>query len=118
MPPTAQDHRSWAKQNQDFYEHIGGSQSSWAGWPMTALFYVVVHEVLAFLADRNVHPRSHKETKATLRGNPQWTTLATMYEQLFGYSRDARYRCRRHTPEEIKLAEALVEMVRAEIATL
>jgi hypothetical protein len=115
---TAEDHRSWAKRNEEFYEHIGGSESAWSGWPMTVLFYVVVHEVTAFLVDQRIQTSTHADTRAALRQNPAWTQLAAMYDQFFGYSRDARYRCRVHSKLELKLAESLLDQVRNEIERL
>jgi hypothetical protein len=85
---------------------------------MTVLFYVAVHEVLAFLADNNIRPKSHAATSTALRGNQKWTRLAAMYEQFLAYSRDARYRCKVHSEVQLKLAENLLAQVRAEIAQL
>jgi hypothetical protein len=119
MPrPTAEEHRSWAQQNEAFYNHLRSGDEEWPGWPMTVLFYVAVHEVLAFLVERGVRPGSHEATRRMLRAKAEWTRLGAMYEQFLGYSRDARYRCVDHGEPQLTLAESLLAQIRSEVASL
>lgn len=114
---TAAEHYTQAQRNEAFYHQIGGSHSANPEWAMTALFYVVVHEVEAALRAVNA-PRSsdHHSRKAALRTlSPP---LAAQYETLYGLSVAARYECVRHSQTALALAEARLPMIRAAIAKL
>ncbi len=83
---------------------------------MTALFYTAVHEMQAALVASGSRPADHKARIAALRA--KWPSLATVYETLYSRSKQARYKCQRHSQAELALAEMSLAQARAEIAKL
>lgn len=116
---SAQEHRDWAAANERFYDHIGAADSDWPDWAITTVFYVIVHEISAFLRDRNKPvPRGHPGMKDALGADPAWANLLGYYEGAQDDATKTRYRC--HTPSkvEVQFAHARIALVRAEIAAL
>lgn len=116
--PSPLEHHTWAEYNARFYTHLGGTQSSWQPWAMTALFYVAVHEVQSLLAQHNLSARTHSARLAALRQRGHWATLVNHYENLQQKSTNARYDCIVHSQAEIALAEWVLNQVRAEVQRL
>ncbi|HEV3323066.1 MAG TPA: hypothetical protein VG147_12870 [Solirubrobacteraceae bacterium] len=67
--PSATEHQSWAQQNKQFYEFIGGSHSQWPDWAMTALFYAAMHEIQAALVAMSLRPKKHETRKSCCAKN-------------------------------------------------
>ena len=116
--PTALEHHDWADFNARFYAHLGGDESSWQPWAMTALFYIAVHEIQSFLVQHNLARKTHSERLNALRKDSQWATLAQHYDALQQRSRDARYECRVHSQADLAIAELALRQVRGEVARL
>jgi hypothetical protein len=116
---SAQEHRDWAAANERFYDFIGGAEGEWLDWAVTVAFYTIVHELSAFLADRNKQvPKGHPGMKAELSADPSWSNLLGYYESAQSDATMARYRCRMPLEQEVKFAHARIALVRAEIASL
>jgi hypothetical protein len=116
VPLSATEHQSWARHNEAFYQHIGGSRSQWPDWAMTSLFYAAVHEIQAALVASRSRPRDHTERIAVLR--EKWPSLGTLYETLYTRSKQARYNFHRHSQADLALAEMALAQIRSEIAKL
>jgi hypothetical protein len=122
-PPTAQDHRDWAAENERFYyDELGGCHSSWPQWAMPALFYAALHELQAFFVDCGLRPATHKQRSDVLRHPLNRATLGPLllqrYRRLESLSRAARYECVVHNDAQFTRAEQALEDVRNEIRRL
>lgn len=124
--PSADEHREWAASNETFYGELGGQNAERPDWAFTALFYVAVHEIKAFLVDHRADasllyghmPKNHTEIKAVLRDTSAWKDLGKMYERFLSQSKRPRYKCHSPLPFELQLAERQVSDIRAEIQRL
>ena len=122
--PSAEEHRAQAAENEAFYAELRDTRPDWA---LTVLFYVIVHEIQAFLADRRgtiigyglPWPiTNHHERKAALRRHPPWARLASYYGSFEGWSRKTRYECFKPDPQRLTEMEGLLARIRAEIQQL
>lgn len=82
---------------------------------MIVLFYVVVHEVQAFLIGKGKRPRDHRSRLAALA---PWPDLNSAYRTLQSFASDARYQCMAPTKATLTLAELVLGQVRTEVARL
>lgn len=124
--PSASDHDQQAADNEAFYrQELGGAKAARSEWAMTALFYCAVHEVQAFLVRKRQYlhsvgvarlPRRHQDRLTVLHDH--FPTLEPLYRSLKDWSEDARYECATFTEPQLRLAEATLNNLRAEIAQL
>lgn len=115
---TAAEHSTQAQQNEKFYRHLGGSDSAWAGWAATALFYVALHEASAALrAMKEPSPSDHKTRREQIRKRLP-SDLHTAYDSLESLSRSTRYEGFKPSQARLAAAELALALVRAEIQKL
>lgn len=113
MPLTRSDHVAWATRNDAVYAASGGDAAVWRDWAITVLFYAAVHETQGWLVAQNAFPRDHRSRKTELRSRDR--RLASLYDQLYSWSRAARYDCWEPTVQELQQAEQALAQVRARI---
>lgn len=85
--PTRDEHLRQAERNEQFLNSI--NSSLFPEWRVVIMFYISLHYVDAFLAQRAIHPRTHGDRLIQVR-----STLRTVffdYRRLLGRSEDARY---------------------------
>ena len=125
--PTAEEHRQQAAANKEFYDELIAAGDDHWDWALTVLFYAVVHEIGALLADNRATvighrcaypPAGHRERKAILRAHRPWNALAKHYEYFEGWSRKTRYECLRPDAATIEKMEDLYARILSEIAAV
>lgn len=101
--PSVQDHLAQAVHNEQFAAAI--DRIRFSDWTITALFYAALQYVDSYLASRKISPGAH-DVRDNLVGNePFLKKIAFQYFRLKSLSRNARYSCRKFTPDDISQAE-------------
>lgn len=88
--PARDDHISQARHNVRFYATI--DKRAFKDWAVTVLFYVGVHYIEAFLAQRrNIHSAKHKERDNMVSTVSELKPIVANYFALKNGSFNARY---------------------------
>jgi len=123
--PTAEQHEAQAAANREFYDAIGGADSEQPDWALTILFYAAVHEIGVLFANNRATiigyrlkwpPETHSERKEVLRTHVPWNRLASHYGHFESWSRKTRYDCVRPDRERLLKMEAVLQLIKDEIA--
>jgi len=89
--PSKTRHRQQALHNYAVYEYLNASPQATTDWQITVLFYAALHYVDAYLANIDVHPRSHEDRDAYVSVLADLRHVASSYLQLRDRTMDARY---------------------------
>lgn len=97
------EHVSWAKHNYSFWTSFDMNTSPFIDWVVTGIFYEALHWVEAFLATKGHHSDTHgNRAWAMHRHTPELGAIQTDYNTLKMDSENARYRCYKHTVEDVQ----------------
>ncbi len=118
--PIAQIHIKQAKHNRDLIEALDPTSPLFTDWIVTAAFYVAVHLIEAWFANKNKHFRTHTERdewggKVAEFRRVVWPN----YKELERHSRNARYECVKFQPNFVQSdILPLVDIIEQEITEL
>lgn len=88
--PARDDHLDQARHNARFYATV--DKSAFKDWAITVLFYIGLHYIDAFLAQkRNLHPPIHKTRDNLVATVAELRPIAINYFALKNGSFNARY---------------------------
>lgn len=101
--PTKDEHLDQAEHNRKFWEEYDFDSTPFLDWVVTGIFYEGIHWVEAFLATVEYHPDNHgQRSHAMQRHKAKVGAVATDLEILKQESENARYRCYRHTADDVR----------------
>lgn len=100
--PTKTEHVLQAEHNHDFWNSFNLESTPYVDWIVTGIFYESVHWAEAFLSTRGEHSDNHGKRLLILH---QFSSviggIIPDLETLKQESENARYRCYKHTSDEI-----------------
>lgn len=100
--PGQNEHTMQAQHNRSFWSSFNLSTTPFIDWVVTGIFYEGIHWVEAFLSTRGEHPNTHgQRLLAMLRNNIEMAPIQADLEILKVESENARYRCYKHTSNEV-----------------
>ena len=97
------EHLAQAEHNHNFWNSLPVDSTPYRDWVVTGIFYEGVHWVEAFLSTRGEHSDDHRDRLHAMQRN-SWvigTEITEDLETLKQESENARYRCYKHTADEI-----------------
>ena len=115
MPPK-EEHLRQAAHNREFYDAISPSQ--FTDWSVTALFYAALHNIDAYLAENDYHPRTHEKRFMLVNTLHNLRVIADEYMVLRDESEAARYDITHFTRDEVQTLEVMYERIRIHITRL
>ncbi len=92
--PFADQHRKRASVHEAFAQAIESvANVETPGWQVTALYYVAVRRISAYIAEtQGEDPRTHVARKALMKLDPKTQGLIPEYEVLESWSKASRYK--------------------------
>lgn len=100
--PVKDEHIAQAQHNRTFWSGFDLDSTPFLDWVVTGIFYEGVHWVEAFLATQSHHSDDHRQRLSAMRRNAtQLGAIPTELEVLKQESENARYRCYKHTSNDI-----------------
>ncbi len=100
--PAKDEHTAQADHNRGFWGSFDLSSTTFLDWVVTGIFYEGAHWVEAFLETRGEHSDDHRERLRAMRRNTELAPITVDLETLKQESENARYRCYKHTPNQVK----------------
>jgi hypothetical protein len=117
--PSKNRHVQWAKHNRSFWTGIDLDSSPFTDWALTGMFYESLHWVEALLASKNYHSIKHSERAQNMHYfRSDFNPIQTDYDTLKQDSEAARYRCYKHTANEIQQLIPCVDSIKNHISQL
>jgi len=117
--PQKDEHLNWAIHDRDFWTSIDLDTNPYTDWAPTGMFYEALHWVEAFLASKEYHSGNHPERARNMRHfKSDFKPIQTDYDTLKQDSETARYRCYKHTANQIRQLIPLVDSIKSHISQL
>ena len=91
--PDKEEHLKIVNKNFMALSHLTAPDASkYTDWCTTIIFYMTLHYIQAYLAEKsNKHPTSHLALQSLIENNPNLKSIYSKYRSLEDDSRDARY---------------------------
>lgn len=100
--PTKAEHIGQAQHNQSFWSSQDLDTILFVDWVVTGIFYEALHWVEAFLATKSNHSSNHGERSLAMQRHAELQAIQTDYGILRHESENARYRCYKHTEQDVQ----------------
>lgn len=100
--PSFHAHLAKARHNEDFFLSFGLDKTPYLDWVVSGVFYVALHCIDAYLAQKNKHPNIHKDRNNNIKYDQYLHKIFPAYRQLKDDSEGARYKMQTFTPNEIR----------------
>lgn len=100
--PSKDEHTAQAEHNRRFWSSFNLDSTSFVDWVVVGVFYEGVHWAEAFLDTKGWHPQEHQQRRKAMRRYNETKAIAGDLELLKDESEMARYRCYKHTPDDIR----------------
>ncbi|MBM3246877.1 MAG: hypothetical protein FJZ13_06120 [Candidatus Omnitrophica bacterium] len=95
-------HLSKALHNEDFFGSLDVDSTKFRDWLVTGIFYAALHYYESYFADLNKHSPSHEISDDWIAQDSKLALTYNDYRELKQYRRDASYKARNFTPQEIR----------------
>ena len=117
---TKDEHVTWANHNNSFWAGFDINATPFVDWVVTGIFYEALHWVEGFLATKGHHSGAHGDRASAMhRHAKELSAIQIDYDTLKLDSENARYRCYKHTPEEVEQdIIPLLDSVRSHVSKL
>jgi len=89
--PNKTDHLNIVRQDYSALKWLSQSVGQYTDWCTTIIFYMALHYIHAYLAQKNEHPNSHYEIDTLIAKNTKIKKIRNKYRHLYDDSRQARY---------------------------
>ena len=95
-------HLTKAEHNEKFFHSLDISSTDFKDWIVTGIFYATIHYYEAYFAKQNKHSASHNVTDEWIQEDQKISHTYDDYRELKQLRREASYREKRFTSDEIK----------------
>lgn len=117
--PTSKEHREKAEHNEDFVSFVEEHSSFFDDWIVTGLFYVALHEIERYLAEKaGYHCYTHARRNRCMSRFSDLKPIWNDYQALSDLSRDARYECIPITSTDVVDAKSRLDNIKKHVRPL
>lgn len=116
--PTKNQHLEKSANNEALSGTLDPSQPAAIDWEITILFYVAVHYVEAYFSLSGKHHTGHKTRYSTIVRDQYISGISKDYEDMYNYSRDARYDSVAFTKADVQQIKPRLERIKKTIKPL
>ena len=95
-------HLAKALHNENFFNSMNIDSTNFRDWIVTGIFYAILHRYEAYFANSNKHSPSHDISDDWIAQDSNLSATYDDYRELKQYRRDASYKSRNFSPQEIK----------------
>lgn len=117
--PTKDEHVDWTTHDRNFWTGIDLDNSPFTDWALSGMFYESVHWVEAYLSIKGCHSGKHSDRSRNMRSfRSDLRPIQTDFDTLKQDSETARYKCYKHTADEVRQLIPLVDNIKNHISPL